>query len=541
MAVDVTDHEELVAWLETQSREVVTGFAARAALRILPFLAEVDLFEETPNYVILPVFHLVALTWFVAKYPAHNKNGAYAMPIRSNIAPVSFVADAAYAAYITSTANADSVVDDPFADYMSKPVTSHMAAASVYSYVYAAAVNITGNPVIVAEAVIYATQSDVDKNANMSAPLWGTKLGDQVPEEIEELWQKLKTNLLTLNSNWKVWTDWYEAHLWPDRFASPIEDIEVARVLISDDIWKQGWQVVNPHIEGLIEEHRPKADPENLEEPEPQSTAAQNFNSGDDGLIDINTHAGVSDLQTDDDARDRHSEALRLAEGFVNGFDRDEPGANQATGLLEDIRLYIEAIGQQVEEIRPGLLVTRGDGLRQTKHLQENPADLSSLPDISDKHLLALGKIVAAHNSVVGLDHELARRDEIVLGPDAKKNLVSPEEGQRVLHNAVEIGSATLRVEEIMAEEAAIAPEIPDPENRKSRRYSEGVKNFARVVLGKVWNNKGKIAGGVTGSIGSAKWMLANDAWLLKIFADNPHMLDLVTRLIDVLKTLPLL
>ena len=40
--VDVTNRGELRAWLETQPREVISVFAARAALRVFPTLRRLD-------------------------------------------------------------------------------------------------------------------------------------------------------------------------------------------------------------------------------------------------------------------------------------------------------------------------------------------------------------------------------------------------------------------------------------------------------------------------------------------------------------------
>ena len=551
MAIDLNSREDLEGWLEEQPLEIVVGTAARAALRVFPLFGLLEFREKYVNAVLLPLLRGLALSWIGATYPTHDKDLIFSTVASDVAVPARRASAAAVIDYINLGGDILTVVDAAAraasyaadAVYIANRKTGAIIRLRIPDVIRAA---VDTSDAAYAAANISAN-FDVDEKFKMNAPLWASEQGNEVPAEILEHWQKLKTRLLGLDQNWQVWTDWYEARLWPDKFPTPNEQLEVDRALISEDIWQQGWQAVNPEIERLMAEHLPddESDLPDGGEVEPQNTAAPVFISGENGIIDIDTRAGSNDLLDDDEARDRHGEALRLAQGFVNGFDRDEPGANQATGLLEDIRHYIEPLGSSIEDIRPGLLITRGDGLRQILNLQKNRDDFSTLPEISDKHLLELGKLVAAHNYLVGLDPALAKRDEVLLGPDAQRNLVAPLEGQQVIHVAVEIGLAAPAVEEIMQEEADIAPQQPDAESRVSRRYSEGIKNFARVALGQAkalgqlaWRHKGKITAG--GLYGAAQWVMAHEAWLLKTFADNPHMLDMIVKLLEMLRKLPL-
>lgn len=64
--------------------------------------------------------------------------------------------------------------------------------------------------------------------------------------------------------HWEVWTDWYDARLAGDAARPPIEALEVARLKIADEIWRQGPAAVNAEIQRLIDGHkgldRPVAD-----------------------------------------------------------------------------------------------------------------------------------------------------------------------------------------------------------------------------------------------------------------------------------------
>ena len=52
----------------------------------------------------------------------------------------------------------------------------------------------------------------------------------------------LKSHLLKADEGWEVWTGWYEDRLHGRPFNKALEE---ARVLIPDEIWKQGPKVAN--------------------------------------------------------------------------------------------------------------------------------------------------------------------------------------------------------------------------------------------------------------------------------------------------------
>lgn len=298
---------------------------------------------------------------------------------------------------------------------------------------------------------------------------------------------------------------------------------------------------------------------ENAQLPEPrdvetQSRIAMAFREAEDGRVDLDEFRGVDELLDDPDAVDRHSEVVRLTFVLLNGLGPQLNNANNADAIVVgETRLLSAALGETPRDARPGLLMPRGDALRRRLSAEDDQDRLTDLPPMSESVKLALANLVSAYNVYVSLDPELAKRDEARLGPDALRTLVPPDEGIRVSRSALQLEAATPRAVEALAEEAKVAPSVPDPNIRASRRNSETVKNFARALLAKalafgrsVWR-VGKVAAVTVGSVSAigysvakaAQWALANEAWLIQTFPNGP-MGHAIRSLLEFLKALPL-
>ena len=539
MSVDVRDMDALTAWLGVKPPEVIMAVVARSALRSLLLVEDHWVSFEKENGLILKLLRAISSSWCAAKYPGQigriGENANYSISASYVSPDATLIANGIKAVF--------SFQDHLFHKLVSYGQFGFRVSLSAWEE------SLSGK--VSHEAILAVFNNDINTVFNVSDlidfRLWSVGLSDGpnlASNQIEEIWNGFKSKLLQIHPNWRVWTDWYEARLYPDKFPAPNKKLELARATIPNEIWDQGWEVVNPHIEGLIEKYAPvDIDPEEIDQVEPQNPSAIIFTAPEGLPIDVDALAGSAEVQTDEDAVDRYEEVKRLVQKFLDDFNPNDRGANQVTGLLEDIQLYSQTFGDGLDSIRPSLLVTRGDSLRKSLEAQDNLDDLSDFPEYSAKHRDLLTQIVNAHNLLVGLDPSLANRDEIRLGPDAVKNLISPQEGQQILHDAVEMGAATSNVESQMAEEAALAPEIPDASNRKSRRYSESMKNFARATLARarsfILQHKGKVTAGSSYAI--AKGVVANEAWLLKQFAENQYMLDIITKILSILHKLPLL
>jgi hypothetical protein len=285
----------------------------------------------------------------------------------------------------------------------------------------------------------------------------------------------------------------------------------------------------------------------NIEE---QKAGALQFETDGVAPIDVKRRASAGQLRADEAASKRHAELARRLNSCLSGCRHADPGGNSTSALREELVLYGESLGETVGDVDPDLFIPRGDGLRIDLREQEPPGDaVLGDPPWPDTVRKEVRKLVAAHNNFVAFDPELAKRDEALLGPDAKRQLVPPEAGHNAVSDAIEKRAATERVGEFLDEEGKVAPAIPDPENRQSRRYSEGAKNFARRAIElagefaiAAWTHKGKITVTTAGSgLAAAKWVVANRDWLLQYFSHNPTMVDIINKLLAILDKLPLL
>jgi hypothetical protein len=74
-----------------------------------------------------------------------------------------------------------------------------------------------------------------------------------MPDWARDLWWRLKDSLLALDEDWDVWTRWYEARL-EGRPSPGGEELDIFRVTLPEDLWKQGPKAVNAAIKAKEEE-----------------------------------------------------------------------------------------------------------------------------------------------------------------------------------------------------------------------------------------------------------------------------------------------
>ena len=374
---------------------------------------------------------------------------------------------------------------------------------------------------------------------------------------LRRLLRHLRRRLETEGQDWDVWTRWYAAVL--DGNTTPGgEDLAIYRVTLdSEEDWRQG----PAHANALIRKREEEIVGRGAESAASgsigaaysfdfggQNTIAISFGVTADGKVDVRPGVGADRVSTSRDSVDSHAEVKRFSEELIAKHESGQKDPNNGNAIAcAETRLLQEALGHSIEEIRPGLLIPRGEALRKTIERQKNRDDMSDVAPLSDGMLDQLDKLVGAYNAFILMDEELARRDQAVVGPDAKRNLVIPEEAIEVAEDAASRDAATPQAAAAVAEEAANAPANPNPDNRNSRRLSETAKNFGRTMLGRVqsfvrWigNNPNKSFAVPAAPFFAAQWALANEAWLLRYFADNPAMLSAVKSIVDFLKTLPL-
>ena len=600
----LNDLKQFEAWLKTQPREVCIAIAARVALRVVPLVAfdlqtkgEILLSpSEVSRNIALPVMRAVALTLAAVKYPAKIE---VLIPFASSVANGSAIARAAVvdavhspvlkpkdsafyddATIAAARAAARWAMSHKDAVLYDRSAPAHFAAEATAASANASADAVGADvaPVVFSAAgravtfsirameltgtnagATYASDAQVIVSGGTIQGLIGTPLWPQgTPEWALQNWRDLRRTLNAERQDWDVWTRWYDAVL-EGRPTPGGEDLDIYRVTLdSEEDWKKGPAHVNALIkkkeEELAERKQPNPDYSGAVvdgsafDFGEQNTIAISFGVTDSGIVDVLQGAGADRVSTGIDSIDGHAEVKRYAEILIANHEEGERDPNNGNAMAYDeARLLRQALGNDIANIRPGLLIPRGEALRQTLDRQRNRQDLSDIPPLSEKMLDALGKLVGAYNVFVLTDKELSRRDQALLGPDAKTKLVPPEDAVKVAESAVSLGVATPEAAKAIAEEAANSPETPDLENRNSRRLSATARNFGRALLGRVqsfvrWvrNNPIKSYAVLRVPYGAAQWALRNETWLLNYFADSPAMLSAVQSLTGFLKSIPL-
>ncbi len=249
--VDFSKRDEVKRWLDKikparRRREVAVALAARAALRVLPLVGR-ELARDKRNRdgilstLVLPCLRAVASSWVEAKYPTHR-----AEPSASGFA----TDDDGFTSIAGGYAAANAGRAAAFAALANAPDAADAAAYAAADAAHDAFLTDDTYAADAADAAeLINSNRSVAELAGM--PLW--RIG--APSWAIEAWRTLKSALLVANQDWEVWTDWYEARLAGDATRSPIEALEVARVTIPDEIWKQGPAIVNAEIKRLINEH----------------------------------------------------------------------------------------------------------------------------------------------------------------------------------------------------------------------------------------------------------------------------------------------
>jgi hypothetical protein len=263
--VEIYNIVKLEAWLHTQPREVSATFAVRAALRVLPLVwtardegSKGDLFAD----IVLPVFRATAVAWVMARYPGRQlllrATGAAA------VASASIPRTAAPFVVIAATSAATAANSPTLASAAASAACGADAAARAayaeFGKGFSLGFNLTLSTALGAEPVTATLWSAVSLDATRveegaaASDIAGLSLWPQpqsLPGRLRFLWEGLHAELLVAKQDWDVWTDWYEARLRGDPV---MENLEIARATIRDEIWNQGPAVVNAEIRRLIEE-----------------------------------------------------------------------------------------------------------------------------------------------------------------------------------------------------------------------------------------------------------------------------------------------
>ncbi len=269
----IRDAKALQSWFKNQGRAAAAIIAARAALRVLPVIGDVS---KTPGEdrgsesveIILPVLRAMALAWtnrrnkhlsqaimYAANTATHAASGAtHEAKVRKSVIAAS-VADAA----ATAVAEAFDAGVRRASDAVQQHIEKLISQATFPSADHDAGVFEAGRQIagfwraVSRDATLIEEGKTPDRIA--SVRLWH----DDTPDWVVDSWERLKSHLRALGDDWEIWITWYQARLggrptYPNASAELNEKIEIARVLISSEIWEQGSATVDTEIRRLEHE-----------------------------------------------------------------------------------------------------------------------------------------------------------------------------------------------------------------------------------------------------------------------------------------------
>jgi hypothetical protein len=358
------NRSELEFWLGGRRREDAIVIAARAALRVLPLVADAawngadEQAELQFAALTLATFRASASAQLVAKYPARADavlaaTGAAfddaifaAAAARTSLVGAAAVRVAAYAAARSAAAAAAAARTSDGAR------TSDTAALSATAVARSAAAahSVTvirrhGGARVFSSAEWVPVSNDaalldtIHATALASAKLW---VGE-APEWVENAWADLRSELPP-DQKWVVWVEWYEAilagrELWPTLDPKVREDLEVEIVSLPNSVWEQGPTTANAAIDALIKAaHTPAIVAQG---PGPRY-----------GLGDLATIVPVEHWEYDGEGNipKRIESLLPLTRRSVQDLSACLP-PNDPHNLARDTREYLAAIDRDVRQI----------------------------------------------------------------------------------------------------------------------------------------------------------------------------------------------
>lgn len=474
-------------------------FAARAALRVLPFVQEA--LRHKPNNIALRVFGNLAFAWFAARYAILPEG------IRPPTIDVGHFGLASSAATSAGMAAHTAVVT------VFKP---SLAAAEVFNCAHDAfdssktANSSTASFAAAARTMFWsavsidATRVETGAEASVIAGslLWPHRIQ---PELLQSLWQEMQQALLAANENWHVWINWYS-----DRLEGRVggEESELAFVRVEGALWDQGPAIVNAEIIRLVEktENIPADNPPftlntltlneartaissarsppsvertpPLEAVPEQEPLATKFGVNSQGLIDVVPDPPAHGTAADALQMEYYDEMRLKAQAL------SELGQNQLGELSGPVNRFREGLKDRIEDISIASMWSRGNTLRsrlKAHDLSMNSVepDLAWLPPLVAE---TLRDLVHTYNVFIVGDPKGRELDEIRLGPH------DVEAAKRVMAAAGPIIEALQHSENVATPEAieAVAEQAETAEMASPGVDGDQAIGLARKTTGNI-------------------------------------------------------
>jgi len=450
------DKEQIRDWLKQQSLDVVVVMAARSALRVWPLLSHglsTKDFATTTTVIVLPCFRAMIASLSAGSW---EDSVALRLAVRSAAAATAATAGAgAAAAYAASI-------------YVARSFVRSVAAAADAAYAARSA----------AAYAAFTADADAIENGQVSASglaasaLWGAGI-DDMPPELKQAWRRQEQQLLALDENWQVWTNWYAARLRGDPMA---KDRELAFVTeLDDDDWNNDPAEINAKLQKILDRF-------DIELPQ-QDPNAETFDFNEQGKISVSTQKYGQAL-TDSDSQRIWYDEYRTAIAILSA---ESP--NMLGSAFVPARSLMQGLPENINDARVASVWARSNSLRSifARHKvamadsDPNPDKLN--PAIAGGIEHALGVF---HNLTSG-DPALLDAEQISIGPQEEEQLQQLSELiQPVIADAIEQGLTDVDASELLGEIKQHLQIHPiDVPTRLQRMQDHKVqRNFTGVLLG---------------------------------------------------------
>jgi hypothetical protein len=541
----ITSRIELEKWLQGKPADWAQVIAARAALRVLPYAFGERIGQKRIDHYALNLIRATFMSWAALNYPDYKM----IIAVRAaRDATSSFAAASAAARAATAAANS---IDTP----------SNAGNASAI-----AADNAAGAAINSSSYTNYSTARNAAWASISHDTFWleseGTSSSASCRLTREEVWLAGEAMIWNrawnfaverfreLNQGYEVWIDWYNRRVEGNDAAFDIpgdtgrtEDKAILARLAdatNEDFWDKGAVHVNTTLQGWIDEARARvAEPS---EPEAQNTNVIQFRQNDVGQFDPDFTAGTDELLTDQAAYDRHHAFVTTAQEALSLC----RGHNQIGHVAEHLTIVIDAAGDQPPAMRVDLLVARGE--RMVDDLGDAITELQpdpkvALDNLREKRIVnAFKALIRDYTAMIKLDPALDRRQRLPLDDEASASAVSPQQAIIFVNSSLIVGAITQSARDVIVENAADVPENGDINNRGIRRFFEIVRNLPRAMISFLWQNRGKIAGGLAASVAglgtAAITLITQEAAIRSFFATNPGMLSIIDELTTLIRNI---
>lgn len=359
-------------------------------------------------------------------------------------------------------------------------------------------------------------------------------LDSDIANSIE--WVSFKKELRAHSVDWSGWLRWLEFQVFgiTSGKVSPIHWKEITRqiVLIGENIWVQGPEIVNQHILRIIREILKRYNEFGIEY---QVPFAPMFIVNEQGKIELDKPLSAK----------KNKSPVRLISELKSAASRlrDECIFNTTSGLKNKLVSYLESISRKSASQKM-MIVIRGDALRKELTYQRDRDVDSDIPPLPESIMIGLEGVIAKHNLFVNMDTELTKLDRMLLGPEDQTSAIPPSDVSKLVETADRQKILSTAARDLLSE---IIEQTDDQDtlSRRSKRASETGKNLFRAGLSFLYRNGFKLASALVAIppalYGLGKWILANEVTLLGYSRGSPPMQAAAEAIIAWLKTLPLM